>query len=401
MESRLLNSQEEKEAALYEYDIQVLQNLILGYHTEKATLSSQKLMFINQAHRSALFTAYFEKTPEDGLIRNFSETRQMGDLLIVIPDPNDRQTLFLLLFLPGDNVLSAQPYLRKTAEELVSFLEHQGYPCLLGISSVHSDLSQLKDAFLESTGALNRQPVSSAFLPGVYENQDTEQRLIHWDRQDEFLFRIESGSSEETAVLTDLLFQYYESVPDFTLADAKYHCYLLSVECRRLLSDYLNQPDARNDSESMQNVTRHIFRIAELKKYYRQFFLNLAGLMKEQTVYSQEDVIENIRIYMERNYQKDLTQEFISCLFYINRSYLSTLFKARTGEKFVDYLNNIRIEKAKELLSGSDRRMYQIAKSVGYDNVKYFFRIFKKKTGMTPEQFRAEVPLQTDSGSCL
>lgn len=93
---------------------------------------------------------------------------------------------------------------------------------------------------------------------------------------------------------------------------------------------------------------------------------------------------------MERNYQKDITQEYISYLFYINRSYLSTLFKARTGEKFVDYLNSIRIEKAKELLAGSQRKMYQVARAVGYDNVKYFFRVFKKKTGITPEQYRLQ-----------
>ena len=74
--------------------------------------------------------------------------------------------------------------------------------------------------------------------------------------------------------------------------------------------------------------------------------------------------------------------------FYLNRSYLSTLFKQKTGMKFIDYLNEVRIEKSKELLKDSNRKMYQISKAVGYDNPKYFFRIFKKKTGMTPEQYR-------------
>lgn len=117
---------------------------------------------------------------------------------------------------------------------------------------------------------------------------------------------------------------------------------------------------------------------------------HLASLLQSQSVYAGDDVIENIKVYMERNYQKDITQEYISYLFYINRSYLSTLFKARTGEKFVDYLNSIRIEKAKELLAGSQRKMYQVARAVGYDNVKYFFRVFKKKTGITPEQYRLQ-----------
>ncbi len=66
----------------------------------------------------------------------------------------------------------------------------------------------------------------------------------------------------------------------------------------------------------------------------------------------------------------------------------STLFKERTGEKFVDYLNRVRIEKSVELLTTTNMKMYQIAKNVGYDNVKYFFKIFKKVMGVTPEAYR-------------
>ncbi len=68
--------------------------------------------------------------------------------------------------------------------------------------------------------------------------------------------------------------------------------------------------------------------------------------------------------------------------------FLLLLYGARTGQKFVDYLNDIRISRAQELLRHSDKKMYQIAHSVGYDNVKYFFRVFKKKTGESPEQWR-------------
>ena len=111
-------------------------------------------------------------------------------------------------------------------------------------------------------------------------------------------------------------------------------------------------------------------------------------MLKTESVYALDDVIERVQIYIQRNYQKDLTQDFIASLFYLNRSYLSTLFRQKTGMKFVDYLNDVRIEKSKEMLSGTSRKMYQISKAVGYDNPKYFFRVFKKKVGITPEQYR-------------
>ena len=98
--------------------------------------------------------------------------------------------------------------------------------------------------------------------------------------------------------------------------------------------------------------------------------------------------MDNVRNYISLHYDKDLTLEFIASLFHLNRSYLSSAFKSRTGISFVDYVNQIRVEKAKELLAKTDKKTYQIAQAVGYENAKYFFRIFKKIEGITPEQYR-------------
>lgn len=111
-------------------------------------------------------------------------------------------------------------------------------------------------------------------------------------------------------------------------------------------------------------------------------------MIKPQSIYANTNLIEQICIYIQQNYYKNLTQEYIASLFYLNRSYLSQLFRQKTGKKFIDFLNDVRIEKAKELLTTTDKKMYQISKSSGYDNTKYFFRIFKKKTGMSPQAWR-------------
>ena len=121
-----------------------------------------------------------------------------------------------------------------------------------------------------------------------------------------------------------------------------------------------------------------------------RFFENLSTMLKPQSVYAIQDTIEQIKIYTQRNYQKNLTVDFLASLFYMNSSYLSHLFRRQTGEKYVQYLNGIRIAKAKDLLLTTDRKLYQIARSVGYDNVKYFFRVFKKWEGITPEQYRSK-----------
>lgn len=389
IKTQLSNSEEQKENAYYEYDLQILRSLILGYHTDSTSISSQKLNFMNKIHDFILLTLHFTKTPEEQMIGEWLSEHGFGDLALYLANPNDKQMGFVLLFIPEDSILSNKQLTQQIIKAFIPWSEEQGFPVLIGISRTHNDLQQLNSAFQETSAALNHQKLSDR-PSRYYYYQETEPRPINWDKQDEFLFRIESGKTDEVQSLTEELFQYYRTIPDFTLADAKYYCYLLSDQCRLILNYYMNQQNIKNSSNSMQNVVNHIFQINDLKQYYLQFFLNLANLLKSQSVYAGDDIIENIRIYMERNYQKDITQEYISYLFYINRSYLSTLFKARTGEKFVDYLNSIRIEKSKELLQNSERKMYQIAKAVGYDNVKYFFRIFKKKTGMTPEQYRSQ-----------
>jgi two-component system response regulator YesN len=389
IQTQLSNSEEQKEAAYYECDLQILRSLILGYHTDSTTISSQRLHFINQLHDFILLTMHFtgKQTEED--IQEWLEEHGFGDLALYLSNPNDKHMGFLLLFIPEDSILSGKQLTRQIAEAFIKWSQEQDCPVLIGISQTHDDLLSLHQAFCETSDALNRQKLTD-HLSNYYYYEQSDPRSIRWEKQDEFLFRIESGKTAEVTELTRELFRYYHSIPDFTLADAKYHCYQLSDQCRLILNYYMKQQNQPTPSNSMQNVVTNIFHIDELQNYYLQFFLNLTNLLKEQSVYASDDIIENIRTYMERNYQKDITQEYISYLFYINRSYLSTLFKAKTGEKFIDYLNGIRIEKSKELLRNSERKMYQVAKAVGYDNVKYFFRVFKKKTGITPEQYRLQ-----------
>lgn len=384
---QIMDSSEQKEAAYYEYDKQYLTNLILGYHTGDAAISSQKLNFINDTHQLVLMTLYFGTETPDLDIQEWLEDGGFGDLALYLSNTTMTDIGFLVLFMPNSHVISANNLTRQIAQALLSFSASQHISLLIGISRLHSDLTELHLAFEETSTALNQQPVRGAVCESFTLTEEPAPRQVVWDREDEFLFRVEAGMLGEINTLSDVLFDWLESLPEFTLADAKYYCYTLSNKCRLILNFYLKQDDTKS-SGSMQNVVSHIFRISELKAYYRQFFLNIGELLKEENVYALDDTVEKIKIYIQHNYQKNLTQDFIACLFYLNRSYLSTLFRQKTGMKFIDYLNEVRIGKAKELLLGSDRKMYQIAKACGYDNTKYFFRVFKKVMGVTPEQYR-------------
>jgi len=74
---------------------------------------------------------------------------------------------------------------------------------------------------------------------------------------------------------------------------------------------------------------------------------------------------------------------------FVNSAYLGRLFKEKEGISFKDYVNGVRMEKAKELLTASDMKVYEIAYAVGYREVDWFYKKFKEYTGMSTQEYRA------------
>lgn len=107
-------------------------------------------------------------------------------------------------------------------------------------------------------------------------------------------------------------------------------------------------------------------------------------------------LIANVRRYMSHNYMRfDMSLDLVSDLLGMNGSYFSTIFKRAVGVNFIDYLTELRVNAAKELLRDPLRSSGEIAGLVGYESPSYFTRAFKKKTGMTPTEYRKSLAGET------
>jgi two-component system response regulator YesN len=91
--------------------------------------------------------------------------------------------------------------------------------------------------------------------------------------------------------------------------------------------------------------------------------------------------------YIRNNYMKNLSLESVSSYAGVSKNYLCKLFKEETGENFVEYLNKYRIEKAKGLISGSNKSMKEVASLVGLDYA-YFCKVFRNTVGKKPSDLR-------------
>jgi two-component system, response regulator YesN len=108
---------------------------------------------------------------------------------------------------------------------------------------------------------------------------------------------------------------------------------------------------------------------------------------------SNSTLINTISIYIQENYTKNINLDTVASEFDKNPAYLGQLFKKEFGESFTNYINKIRIEKAKELLlKNPSLTMTEVSFAVGYFNTNYFYTIFKKLTGTTPSDFKLNNP---------
>lgn len=95
-----------------------------------------------------------------------------------------------------------------------------------------------------------------------------------------------------------------------------------------------------------------------------------------------------VQQYIDKNYANPITLEDASRCAGFSSAYLSSLFKKETGKNFSEYLSEVRIGNAKKLLKNPQLTIFEIARAVGYADEKYFFRVFKKYTGLTPKEFK-------------
>jgi Response regulator containing CheY-like receiver domain and AraC-type DNA-binding domain len=105
-------------------------------------------------------------------------------------------------------------------------------------------------------------------------------------------------------------------------------------------------------------------------------------------------VIEVVIGIIKENYMNDISLESIAERVYLTPSYLSGLFKKKSGQSLLKYITSYRLEKAKELLQNTNMRVADIGEKIGYPNLSYFCMIFRNNYGMSPAKYREKGDLK-------
>lgn len=249
----------------------------------------------------------------------------------------------------------------------------------LGYCSYSSDITE------------NLIPCTDEELEGV-ELIDSSARVIKRNRLDriqELESYMELDREEQYFVLFDDIVQpllYIKSGRETVALEVYYR--IVSVLLKFINIWKLNEKLAF--MQEMYKLTRSDMHKnwEEAYQYLRLVSENIFALRFSKDVQGVDRYIVQVKNYIFENLAQDITLLQLSEYVHLNPSYLSRIFKRVTDMKLYDYIMEVRISKAKELLINSNYQIQQVAQKCGYESVQSFNRAFKKKTGKNPMDFR-------------
>ncbi|WP_438445477.1 response regulator transcription factor [Gorillibacterium sp. sgz5001074] len=157
---------------------------------------------------------------------------------------------------------------------------------------------------------------------------------------------------------------------------------------RWLLEKYMEIPDSILVMRmSLPHHSNGDFALTEWSEQLAHDLIRIIRSAKQMNM-EHRGVAHQIAAYLQNNCEENISLQVISAKFFLSKGYISRLFKLEYGETIPDYLTRMRMEKAKVMLHNPDLRISEIAQRVGFEDEKYFYKVFKKHVGLSPNQFR-------------
>ena len=140
------------------------------------------------------------------------------------------------------------------------------------------------------------------------------------------------------------------------------------------------------------NAIHKAVTMAGIEACLNNYFLSDCSQQHTEQHYSKQ--IQKTIAYVKDHFSESISLNSVADYLAITPQYLSKLFVQETNENFIDYLNNYRLEQAQIMLYKTNFQINEIARKAGYSDAKYFCTIFKKKMGITPNQYRKNTSIQ-------
>lgn len=337
---------------------------ILAANIAASSLAAERQQYLKEA------VSFCEKILKEEIREEYIVYEKRGILVIIFMDLDSKQKI-----------------LEKTCEELIRYGRKKGKKVFLGVGNRVKDMKEIPLSYEQAKAAMyeaqNSGKICCFFehLPYTY----TDPKLTYaLDLIDVFNLIHLREVAEVQKKVKSLVEKYKTFAPPYMI-------YSFVVSAAQEFTDSILKEEPAYDqgwrTEQIVELTVSE-NISVLMKNFDHLLKSASDIIEDKKHYGGN--FDEIMRYISIHYMEDISIEKICNVFYFNKSYFSNLFKIKTGENYNDYITDLRMQKAKELLKLGKYKTNEIAEMVGYSSSRYFSRVFKMKTGELPKDYRSK-----------
>ncbi len=269
-----------------------------------------------------------------------------------------------------------------------TIIHYLSRPCNIGVGEVVYHLKSLPESYKSAMAALNYATIyPEQHIITLSDVENVERTTKEWtrgERKTDLVMMIKFGSEEQ---VKRKIREFFSSEVDTESIQSTVLSIISSIA--EICSAYGRNIASLIEGEDLfilLSKANTVSRAEALSERLALAAFHMASGVRESSHI--EFITKAKRIIMERYQDPLFGLETVSEAISVSPAYFSTIFKKETGTSFVQYLTDVRIEKAKEMLKNSDAKTYEIAKAIGFSEPNYFSFTFKKHVGLSPSQYR-------------
>lgn len=317
-----------------------------------------------------------EQKIQNGIGRKIEKAAQKEEFHTYLEMLNDR-TLAILF----SDVLSGKERMKAVKLELGKIVVEEEKDCFLAYGDEVNDQKMIKQSY--QLAECRKRNLGHKGWNTVTDEQDIFCKLansgLEKNIRSDFTTAMAKNDITEAEKIIKNLAEEIEKRKILLDMDLRYWFYDMENQICHMLGIKKAEPETGVGLEKLETVR-------ELEQY-------LCELLKQEAAENKNYYIaQKVSEYIREHYgEKDLSIKTLAEAVYLTPTYLSNLYKKQTGITIGQYLVDVRVEQAILLLKDPQWKLYQIAPMVGYEDANYFAKIFKKKKGVTPSEYREKM----------
>lgn len=261
-----------------------------------------------------------------------------------------------------------------------------------GVSKLYSALGETPEAYAEARAALeyrNESGLGRAIYIGDAETDGEQPYIMDEQNEQLLLSAVRAGAPGQVETVVDGLMRRMDGLGD----DAwQRQAYLVSV-CNSLNRIVL-QYGLSSETELTERIAARLALPADeaqIRAWLTDVCTAMCGYVTRRRESMPRLLAEKAARYIEERYaESSLSAEAVCAHLHVSRSYFFEVFKRETGRSFVQYLTDVRMERAVALLHDPGMKTIAVAYAVGYEEPNYFSHVFKRRFGVTPARYRRQ-----------